>query len=112
MKNSKNKADDFVFPSKTARPTTSTPVLKPVDSQNSFVNLERDPEPHHDQTIEIPTLKPLSLVFLKIKDNYREQLKMLIDKFPNLKYKSSGDYLRLKIDSHEVYRNLIHFMSG
>ncbi|GFV26555.1 uncharacterized protein TNCV_2102201 [Trichonephila clavipes] len=39
-KNTKNNADDVVFPSKTARPTTPTPVLEPITVQNSFVNLD------------------------------------------------------------------------
>ncbi|GFW10621.1 hypothetical protein TNCV_894151 [Trichonephila clavipes] len=43
-KNAKNKADDFVFPSKTARPTTPTPVLEPIAFQNSCVNLDQDPD--------------------------------------------------------------------
>ncbi|GFS84443.1 uncharacterized protein TNCV_4606291 [Trichonephila clavipes] len=40
-------------------------VLKLVDIQNSFENLEQDPEPHHDQTTEILTPKPPPPSFLK-----------------------------------------------
>ncbi|GFW09990.1 hypothetical protein TNCV_4207551 [Trichonephila clavipes] len=57
-KNSKNNSDDFVFPSKTARPTTPTPVLEPIEVQNSFTNLDQDPEIVIDKTDEIPILKP------------------------------------------------------
>ncbi|GFW71763.1 hypothetical protein TNCV_219771 [Trichonephila clavipes] len=57
-KNSKNNSDDFVFPSKTTRPTTPTPVLQPLDTQNSFANLEQKPEPFQNQTTEISTPKP------------------------------------------------------
>ncbi|GFY59980.1 uncharacterized protein TNIN_262541 [Trichonephila inaurata madagascariensis] len=42
-KNSKGNSDGFVFPSKTARPITPTPVLNPIEMNNSFENLEQDP---------------------------------------------------------------------
>ncbi|GFY66155.1 hypothetical protein TNIN_110651 [Trichonephila inaurata madagascariensis] len=62
-KNSKGNSDGFVFPSKTARPTTPTPVLKPIETNNSFENLEQDPE---FQT-KMPKFcsKPRRLSFLK-----------------------------------------------
>ncbi|GFU02632.1 uncharacterized protein TNCV_3755401 [Trichonephila clavipes] len=62
-KNVKNNTDDFVFPSKTARPTTPTPVLTPIAVNNSFVNLEQDPDPSADNTAEIPIIKPHSQYF-------------------------------------------------
>ncbi|GFU52030.1 uncharacterized protein TNCV_862191 [Trichonephila clavipes] len=89
-KNTKNNADDFVFPSKTARPTTPTPVLTPIAVNNSFVNLEQDPDLPTDNTVEIPKIPPPQPIYLKIKDNYREQLDLLIEKFPELKFKTSG----------------------
>ncbi|GFW97280.1 hypothetical protein TNCV_4784941 [Trichonephila clavipes] len=79
-KNTKNNADDFVFPSKTARPTTPTPVLEPIAVQNSFVNLDQDPDTPVDNTAEIPTIKPPLPVFLKINNNYRQQLNQLKEK--------------------------------
>ncbi|GFW56741.1 hypothetical protein TNCV_4068211 [Trichonephila clavipes] len=109
-KNSKNNSDDFVFPSKTAPPTTPTPVLQPIDVQNSFSNLEQDLETSQNQRTEIPLPKPPTPFFLNIKKNYREQLSKLMKHFPNLKSKSSGNYLKLNIDSHDDHRNLINFM--
>ncbi|GFU02237.1 uncharacterized protein TNCV_2466141 [Trichonephila clavipes] len=38
-KNTKTNSDDFVFPSKTARPTTPTKELEPVEVQNSYDNI-------------------------------------------------------------------------
>ncbi|GFT08104.1 uncharacterized protein TNCV_3301321 [Trichonephila clavipes] len=61
--NTKNNADDFVFSSKTARPTTPTPVLEPITVQNSFVNLDQDPDIPVDNTAEISIIKPSLPVF-------------------------------------------------
>ncbi|GFT14177.1 hypothetical protein TNCV_2677191 [Trichonephila clavipes] len=79
-KNTKNNADDFVFPSKTARPTTPTPVLEPIAVQNSFVNPDKDPDIPVDNAAEIPTIKPPLPVFQKINNNYRHQLNQLKEK--------------------------------
>ncbi|GFU96623.1 uncharacterized protein TNCV_2660751 [Trichonephila clavipes] len=100
-KNVKNNADDFVFPNKTARPTTPTPVLTPISVNNSFVNLEQDPDLPTDNTVEAPKVQPPQPIYLKIKDNYREQLDLLIEKFPGLKFKTSGKYIKLNLDSPE-----------
>ncbi|GFW45525.1 nucleic-acid-binding protein from transposon X-element [Trichonephila clavipes] len=109
-KNCKNNADDFVFPSKTSRPTTPTPLLKLIVTQNFFKNLEQDTEPHLNQIPEIPSSKPSSPIFQRIKTNYTDQLKILMNQFPKLKFKTSGDYLRFLLDTHEEHRNLVHFM--
>ncbi|GFX52927.1 hypothetical protein TNCV_3227951 [Trichonephila clavipes] len=65
-KNTKNNADDFVFPSKTARPITPTPVLQPIAVQNSFVDLVQDPDLPTDNTAEIPKIPPPLPVYLKL----------------------------------------------
>ncbi|GFV37955.1 nucleic-acid-binding protein from transposon X-element [Trichonephila clavipes] len=109
-KYTKNNADDFAFPSKTARPTTSTPVLEPIVVQNSYVNLDQDPEIPVDNTTETSVPKPPTPVFLKTKNNYREQINKLMKKFTNLKSKSSGKYIKLNIDSHDDRRDLINVM--
>ncbi|GFS72062.1 hypothetical protein TNCV_4213451 [Trichonephila clavipes] len=71
-KNTKYNSDDFVFPSKTARPTTPTKVLEPVEVQNSYDNLDQDPETSVPETIDILAPSPPLPIFLKIKDNYIE----------------------------------------
>ncbi|GFW95247.1 uncharacterized protein TNCV_314491 [Trichonephila clavipes] len=108
--NAKNNTDDFVFPSKTARPTTPTPVLQPIAVQNSFVNLDQGPEIPADNAEEILTIKPPLPVFLKINNNYRKQLDQLKEKFPDLKSKTSGKDLKLNLDSHDDHRDLVNFM--
>ncbi|GFS36481.1 uncharacterized protein TNIN_462981 [Trichonephila inaurata madagascariensis] len=55
-KNSEGNSDGFVFPSKTARPITPTPVLKPIVTNNSFENLEQDPEIAQTKMPKIPVL--------------------------------------------------------
>ncbi|GFY31944.1 nucleic-acid-binding protein from transposon X-element [Trichonephila clavipes] len=109
-KNVKNNTDDFVFPSKTARPTTPTPVLTPIAVNNSFVNLEQDPDHPTDNAVEIPIIKPPQPIFLKISDNYRKQLDQLKLKFPDITSKTSGKYLKLSLNSHEDQRDLVNFM--
>ncbi|GFW22114.1 hypothetical protein TNCV_1632441 [Trichonephila clavipes] len=98
-KNTKNNSDDFVFLSKTARPTTPTQVLEPVEVQNSYENLDQDPETSVPTTTVIPA--PPLPIFLKIKQNYREQLNKIMQKFPNVKSKSSGKHIKLNTDCHE-----------
>ncbi|GFX82865.1 uncharacterized protein TNCV_2958211 [Trichonephila clavipes] len=109
-KNTKNNSDDFVFPSKTARPTTPTTVLEPVEVQNSYDNLDQDPAISVPETIDIPVPPPPHPIFLKIKNNYREQLNKITQKFPNVKSKSSGKHIKLNIDCHEDHTKLVNFM--
>ncbi|GFU16703.1 uncharacterized protein TNCV_3029501 [Trichonephila clavipes] len=109
-KNARNNADDFVFPSKTARPITPTPVLQPISVQNSFVDLVQDPDLPTDNTVEIPKIPPPLPVYLKINNNYRNQLDQLKVKFPEITTKASGKYLKLNLESHEEQRDLVNFM--
>ncbi|GFY55230.1 hypothetical protein TNIN_207341 [Trichonephila inaurata madagascariensis] len=55
-KKSKGSSDGFVFPNKTARPITPTPVLKPIETNNTFDNLEQDSEIPQPKSLEIPAL--------------------------------------------------------
>ncbi|GFU02655.1 nucleic-acid-binding protein from transposon X-element, partial [Trichonephila clavipes] len=55
-------------------------------------------------------MSPPMSVFLKIEKNYREQLSELMQKFPNLKSKSSGKYIKLNIECHDEHRNLTNIM--
>ncbi|GFY46175.1 hypothetical protein TNIN_90581 [Trichonephila inaurata madagascariensis] len=65
-KNSKGNSDDFVFRSKTARPITPTPALKPIVTNNSFENLEQDPERLLKlKCLKSPFSNPRRLSFLK-----------------------------------------------
>ncbi|GFY45990.1 uncharacterized protein TNIN_327321 [Trichonephila inaurata madagascariensis] len=60
-KKSKGSSDGFVFRNKTARPITPTPVvLKPIETNNTFDNLEQDSEIPQSKSPEIPVPKPPS----------------------------------------------------
>ncbi|GFW14386.1 nucleic-acid-binding protein from transposon X-element [Trichonephila clavipes] len=109
-KNTKSNSDDFVFPSKTARPTTPTKVLEPVEVQNSYDNLDEDPEINVTETNDKPAPSPPQPIFLKIKDNYRDQLNKIMKKFPNVKSKSSGKHIKLNTDCHIEHQEIIDFM--
>ncbi|GFS68365.1 hypothetical protein TNCV_3000491 [Trichonephila clavipes] len=109
-KNTKNNSDDFVFPSKSARPTTPTKVLEPVEVHNSYDNLDEDPEINATETPDKPAPPPPQPIFLKIKDNYREQLNKIMQKFPNVKSKSSGKNIKLNTDCHFEHQEIIDFM--
>ncbi|GFS98712.1 hypothetical protein TNCV_1079361 [Trichonephila clavipes] len=111
-KNTKNNSDDFVFPSKTARPTTPTKVLEPVEVQNSYDNLDEDPEINITETNDKPAPSPPQPIFLKIKDNYRDQLNKIMQKFPNVKSKSSGKHIKLNTDCHFEHQEIIDFMDA
>ncbi|GFX13842.1 hypothetical protein TNCV_3421531 [Trichonephila clavipes] len=41
----KQDSEGFVFPAKSARPTTPTQVPEPIPTQNNFENLSQEPEP-------------------------------------------------------------------
>ncbi|GFY44454.1 transposable element Tcb2 transposase [Trichonephila inaurata madagascariensis] len=75
-KSSKSSSDGFVFPSKTARPITPTPVLNPIEMNNSFENLEQNPEIAQTKLPEIPTLPwPARSPDLSPVDHVWDQLK-------------------------------------
>ncbi|GFX17245.1 hypothetical protein TNCV_1064481 [Trichonephila clavipes] len=59
-KTQKKRADSegFVLPKKTARLTTPTEALQPIQTQNDFENLTQDPEPKIDVNKVKETLKP------------------------------------------------------
>ncbi|GFU84950.1 hypothetical protein TNCV_3193941 [Trichonephila clavipes] len=84
----KDSTEEFIFPKKTARPISPTSTQDPIETNNSFSDLEQDVEhpPSIDTvTTEVVTPKsPPHPIMLKIKDNFREQIKCISEKFPNL----------------------------
>ncbi|GFU98210.1 hypothetical protein TNCV_2035451, partial [Trichonephila clavipes] len=69
-----------------------------------------DPDLPTDNTVEIPKIPPPLPVYLKINNNYRNQLDQLKEKFPEITTKTSGKYLKLNLESHEEQRDLVNFM--
>ncbi|GFW38600.1 hypothetical protein TNCV_3879691 [Trichonephila clavipes] len=107
----KQDSEGFVFPTKSARPTTPTPVLEPIPTQNNFENLEQEPEPMIDSIQEnvSPIIKPPYPITLKTDKNYRDQLKKISENFPNISIKTAGDYIKL-FPKTEEKGNLTKFL--
>ncbi|GFV75162.1 uncharacterized protein TNCV_3190111 [Trichonephila clavipes] len=111
-KNKKQDSEGFAFPTKSARPTTLTPVLEPIPTQNNFENLNQEPEQMIDSTQEnnSPIIKPPYPITLKTAKNYRDQLKKISENFPNISIKTTGDYIKLFPKTEEEKGNFAHFL--
>ncbi|GFX74849.1 hypothetical protein TNCV_636761 [Trichonephila clavipes] len=102
------------FRKKTARPISPTSTQDPIETNNSFSDLEQDVE--HPPSIETVTTEvvtpkiPPHPIMLKIKDNFREQIKCISEKFPNLRNRIVNDVVKMFSTDHEDYRKLKHFL--
>ncbi|GFU58218.1 hypothetical protein TNCV_697281 [Trichonephila clavipes] len=47
---------------------------------------------------------------LKIKKNFREQIKFIFEKFPNIQNKTAGDVIKIYTNDFEEHRSLINFL--
>ncbi|GFU07402.1 uncharacterized protein TNCV_2203571 [Trichonephila clavipes] len=110
----KDSTEEFIFPKKTARPISPTSTQDPIETNNSFSDLEQDVE--HPPSIETVTTEvvtpkiPPHPIMLKIKDNFREQIKCISEKFPNLRNRIVNDVVKMFSTDHEEYRKLKHFL--
>ncbi|GFX44469.1 nucleic-acid-binding protein from transposon X-element [Trichonephila clavipes] len=111
----KDSTEEFIFPKKTARPISPTSTQDPIETNNSFSDLEQDVE--HPPSIETvttevvtPKIPPPHPIMLKIKDNFREQIKCISEKFPNLRNRIVNDVVKMFSTDHEEYRKLKHFL--
>ncbi|GFT59502.1 nucleic-acid-binding protein from transposon X-element [Trichonephila clavipes] len=89
--------------------------MDPIETNNSFSDLEQDVE--HPPSIEkvttevvTPKIPPPHPIMLKIKKNFREQIKCISEKFPNLRNRIVNDVVKMFSTDHEEYRNLKHFL--
>ncbi|GFW29205.1 uncharacterized protein TNCV_4132801 [Trichonephila clavipes] len=112
--NKKDSVEDFVFPKKTARPVSPLPS-EPVTVNNSFSDLESEndkdqvaPEENNETAPQKP--KPPPPIHLKIKENIRDQLKSIYQKFPDITNKSSGEFIKLITNDIEEYQALTNFL--
>ncbi|GFT03238.1 hypothetical protein TNCV_3610931 [Trichonephila clavipes] len=86
----KESTEEFIFSKKTARPVSPTSTQDPIVTSNNFSDLEQDvehPLPTTNQvTAEVvtPKIKLPHPIMLKIKKNFREQIKRINEKFPNI----------------------------
>ncbi|GFY32560.1 uncharacterized protein TNCV_673151 [Trichonephila clavipes] len=116
--NGKESTEEFIFPKKTARPVSPTPSQAPIVTSNNFSDLEQNAEhtlPTTNQvTAEVvtPKVKLPHPIMLKIKKNFREQIKRINEKFPKLRNRTVNDVVKMFTNDHEEYRNPIHFLES
>ncbi|GFW86231.1 hypothetical protein TNCV_4779431 [Trichonephila clavipes] len=116
--NGKESTEEFIFPKKTARSVSPTSTQDPIVTSNNFSDLEQDvehPLPTTNQvTAEVvtPKIKLPHPIMLKIKKNFREQIKRINEKFPNIRNRTVNDVVKMFTNHHEEYRNLIHFLES
>ncbi|GFU54053.1 uncharacterized protein TNCV_3313251 [Trichonephila clavipes] len=80
--NKNDSVEDFVFPKKTAWPVSPS-VSEPVVTTNSISDLESEEiknkvETEEIKTAELPKPKPPYPIHLKIKNNFRNQVKQVV----------------------------------
>ncbi|GFV69315.1 RNA-directed DNA polymerase from mobile element jockey [Trichonephila clavipes] len=109
-------SEEFIFPKKTARPVSPISTQDPIETKNNFSDLEQDvehPLPTDENVISEIITPPTKLpypVMLKIKDNFREQMKLITNKFPNLRNRIVGDVVKMFSNDHEERRSLIQYL--
>ncbi|GFS56183.1 nucleic-acid-binding protein from transposon X-element [Trichonephila clavipes] len=114
----KESTEEFIFPKKTVRPVSPTSTQDPIETSNNFSHLEQDvehPLPTTNQvTTEVvtPKIKLPHPIMLKIKNNFREQIKCITEKFPSIRNRTVNDVVKMFTNDHEEYRNLIHFLES
>ncbi|GFT88414.1 uncharacterized protein TNCV_1294371 [Trichonephila clavipes] len=113
-KSGKEDSEGFAFPKKTARPTTPTKVLEPLPTKNNFESLTPDPDPIIKMATENIASKPTAPhpITLKVSKNYREQIKIITETFPDLQIKTAGDYFKLYPSNIDQSRSLSHFLES
>ncbi|GFV68382.1 hypothetical protein TNCV_3128381 [Trichonephila clavipes] len=112
----KESSEEFIFLQKTARPLSPTSTQDPIETKNNFSDLEQDVE-HPLPTVKnvnseeiIPPTKLPHPVMLKIKDNFRDQIKLITEKFPKIRNRTVGDVVKMFTNDLDEYRSLIHFL--
>ncbi|GFU07897.1 PRE_C2HC domain-containing protein [Trichonephila clavipes] len=90
---------------------------EPVATINSFSDLEYEEIKDQDKTdqvktIEIPKPKPPNPIHLKIKDNFRTQLKLIYQNFTGITNKTSGEFVKLFTKDDDEHHNLRRFLQG
>ncbi|GFS93597.1 hypothetical protein TNCV_3775691 [Trichonephila clavipes] len=112
----KESSEEFIFPKKTARPVSPISTQDPIETKNNFSDLEQDvehPLPTDNNVISEQFTPPTKLpypVMLKIKDNFREQMKLITNKFPNLRNRTLGDVVKMFSNDDEERRSLIQYL--
>ncbi|GFX50339.1 uncharacterized protein TNCV_338741 [Trichonephila clavipes] len=112
----KESTEEFIFPKKAARPVSPTSTQDPIETNNNFSDLEQDVEnplsTEKRVTTEVVTPKKTlpHPIMLKIKKNFREQIKCMSEKFPKIRNRITNDVVKMFTNDPEEYRTLIHFL--
>ncbi|GFV25568.1 uncharacterized protein TNCV_1594211, partial [Trichonephila clavipes] len=116
--NGKESTEEFIFPKKTAKPVSPTPTQDPIETNNNFSDLEQDVEhplsTEKQVTTEVVTTKTTlpHPIMLKIKKNFREQIKCISEKFPKIRNRIANDVVKMFTNDPKEYRTLIHFLES
>ncbi|GFV07562.1 uncharacterized protein TNCV_4940681 [Trichonephila clavipes] len=110
----KDSLEDFVLPKKTARPASPS-ISEPVAITNSFSDLDED----KNQVIEeeakiadVPIPRPPQPIHLKIKENFRTQIKLIYQNFPEINNKNSGKFIKLFTKDIDEKHKLTKFLES
>ncbi|GFS64079.1 hypothetical protein TNCV_3944641 [Trichonephila clavipes] len=112
----KESSEEFIFPKKTAQPVSPISTQDPIETKNNFSDLEQDvehPLPTNENVISEIITPPTKLpypVMLKKNNNFREQMKLTTNKFPNLRNRIVGDVVKMFSNDHEERRSLIQYL--
>ncbi|GFT36947.1 hypothetical protein TNCV_175001 [Trichonephila clavipes] len=102
----------LLFPRK-LQGRSPTKALEPIQTQNNFETLTPDPDAIIQMTTENIAPKPRAPNPITFKcKNYREQIKMLKETFPDLQIKSAGEYFKFYPNNIDQSRSLTHFLES
>ncbi|GFV75160.1 nucleic-acid-binding protein from transposon X-element [Trichonephila clavipes] len=111
----RDSVEDFVFPTKTARPASPS-NSEQIAIANNFSDLTVDQnqviEEKEAKIADIPNPRPLQPINLKITKNFRNQIKSIYQKFPETTNKTSGKFIKLFSKDAEEKHNLTKFLES
>ncbi|GFU84137.1 uncharacterized protein TNCV_4504361 [Trichonephila clavipes] len=110
----KGSVEDFVFPKKTARPASPS-ISEPVAITNSFSDLEEDKNQEIEEEAKIavvPNPRPPQPIHLKIKENFRTQIKLIYQNFPEINSKNSGKFIKPFTKDVDEKHKLTNFLES
>ncbi|GFV91231.1 hypothetical protein TNCV_897521 [Trichonephila clavipes] len=103
--------EEFIFLKKPDRPDSPIKPQEPLETSNNFSDLEQDVEQplvdNSQETVKevISKSRPPPKILLKIKSNYTEKIKFLYEKFPNIRNKCLGDFIKIYSIDVKEYRS-------
>ncbi|GFS48783.1 uncharacterized protein TNCV_1393351 [Trichonephila clavipes] len=93
---------------------TFTPLPASRNNQQ-FSNLEEDKNQEVEEeakTAVVPKPRPPQPIHLKITENFRNQMKLIYQNFPDITSKNSGKFIKLFTKDVEEKRSLTHYLES